>query len=181
MSENLKNDSLETSVEESALLELFVEEIKDIYWTENYCVQVLPNWQNYATDKELKGALETIVERARERVNHIEDIFILLNEFKQSKKCFAIENLFEEAEELILEMDTGSATRDAVIVLSLEKLKYHDMVIYNNLVLMAKALGLHEVQEILKASLDKEKQVNNLLEHLASDSIYEKASKEFQT
>jgi ferritin-like metal-binding protein YciE len=42
---------------EPALMELFLDSIKDIYWAENHLVKSLPKMQEAATSSELAGAI----------------------------------------------------------------------------------------------------------------------------
>ena len=46
-------------VEDSALNELFLDELKDIYWAEKHLVKALPKMVKAATSSELKDAIET--------------------------------------------------------------------------------------------------------------------------
>ena len=63
---------------ESALEELFLDEIKDIYWAEKKLTKTLPKLQKAATSEELQSAFETHLEQTKEHVSRLEQVFELL-------------------------------------------------------------------------------------------------------
>src|SRR5690349_14507697 len=82
----------------SALQDLFLDEIKDIYWAEKHLVKALPKMKEAATTEELQEAIETHLEQTKEQVMRLEQVFELLEEKPQAKKCDAMEGLVSESE-----------------------------------------------------------------------------------
>src|SRR5688500_13364845 len=97
---------------QSQLLELFVDQIKDIYWAEKNLLKALPKMQKAATTEELQTAIETHIEQTQEHVERLEEVFELLEEKAQAKKCDAMEGLIEEGESIVEDTNEGTATRD---------------------------------------------------------------------
>ena len=89
-----KESSQEDS--QSALLELFVDQVKDIYWAEKHLLKALPKMQKAATTEELKAAIENHIGQTEEQVGRLEQVFDLLEEKPQAKKCDGMAGLVEE-------------------------------------------------------------------------------------
>jgi len=153
------------------LLELFVEQIKDIYWAEKYLLKALPKMQKAATTEELQTAIETHIEQTQVHVERLEEVFALLEEKPQAKKCDGMEGLIEEGESVIEETTEGTATRDVGIVLSAQKVEHYEISAYGGLATLAKTLGRDDIAEILAETLAEEKETDEILTGIAESSI----------
>ncbi len=80
MPTRLKQRQKVSNENQSALLELFVDEIKDIYWAEKHLTKALPKMQKAATSEELRDAFETHLTQTEEHVARLEEVFQLLEE-----------------------------------------------------------------------------------------------------
>src|ERR1700712_1779814 len=87
------------------LLEFFVDEIKDIYWAEKHIVKTLPKMSKAATSETLKKAFDTHLEETKGHVSRLEEVFGILGEKAQAKKCEAIEGITKEGESIIEETE----------------------------------------------------------------------------
>src|ERR1051325_8124374 len=72
---------------EPALMEFFIDEIKDIYWAEKHLVKTLPKMRKAATSPELQSAIESHLEETKEHVARLEKVFDILGCKTQAKKC----------------------------------------------------------------------------------------------
>src|SRR6187455_601552 len=86
---------------DSALLDLFVDELKDIYWAEKHLVKALPKMQKAASSEELQEAIGNHLEQTKVHVTRLEEVFGLLDEKAVAKKCDAMAGLVEEAESIV--------------------------------------------------------------------------------
>jgi ferritin-like metal-binding protein YciE len=162
----------------SALLKFFVDEIKDIYWAEKHLVKALPKMKKAATSPELQQAFETHLTQTREHVTRLEDIFEILGEKAQAKKCDAMEGLVQEGESVIEDTEDGSATRDVGLIISAQKVEHYEIAAYGGLAQLAKTLGRDDIKEILGETLSEEKQTDELLTGIAENNINFEASNE---
>lgn len=163
---------------QSALLELFVDGIKDIYWAEKHLTKALPKMQKAATSEELQEAFETHLIQTQEQVTRLEQVFELLEEKAQGKKCDAMEGLVSEAESIIEDTDEGTATRDVGLILAAQKVEHYEIATYGGLAQLAKTLGKDDIAEILEATLAEEKETDELLTGIAESGINYEASAE---
>lgn len=152
---------------ESGLRELFVDEVRDIYWAENHLVKALPKMQQAAVGAELAAAIAEHLEITKTHVARLEEIFTLLGEKAQAKKCDAMEGLTKEGEAVIEDTEEGSAARDAGIIMASQKVEHYEIAAYAGLIHQANTLGLSEVANLLAATLEEEKQADENLTAIA--------------
>lgn len=173
-----KNSSGPSNNHEPALREFFVDEIKDIYWAEKKLVTTLPKMQKAATADELKQAIGDHLVATKEHVSRLEQVFELLGEKAQAKKCEAMEGLVKEGESIIEDTEDGSATRDVGIILAAQKVEHYEIATYGCLAQLAKTLGLTDIKNLLGQTLDEEKQADLLLTNVAENCINYEAAEE---
>lgn len=163
---------------EPALMELFLDGLRDIYWAENHLVKSLPKMIQAATSEKLAGAIEDHLEQTVQQVSRLEVIFDMLGVEAIAKKCDAMEGLSKEGEGIIESTDEGTATRDVGIILAAQKVEHYEIATYGGLVQLAMTLSLEDVAEILTETLDEEKLADQLLTEVAENDVNYKASEE---
>lgn len=163
---------------DSMLLDLFVDEIKDIYWAEKHLVKSLPKMQKAATTGELKDAFETHLIQTEVQVGRLEKIFNLLEEKASAKKCEAMEGLVKEAQSIIDDTEDGTATRDVGLILAAQKVEHYEIATYGSLASLAKNLGRDDIARILSETLNEEKTTDDLLTTIAENHVNYAASGE---
>src|ERR1700712_3731279 len=116
METKTKKSEQSTDVQESALNELFIDELKDIYWAEKHLTKALPKMAKAATSDELRTAIENHLAETENHVTRLEDAFASIDEKAVAKKCEAMAGLIKEGEEIIKDTNKGTFTRDAGII-----------------------------------------------------------------
>jgi len=157
-------------IEESALMKLFEDELKDIYWAEKALTKALPKMAKNATSPELVEALENHLAETESQVERVEEIFELLGKKAQAKKCEAMAGLVKEGEEIMKDTKKG-AMRDAGIISAGQKVEHYEIASYGTLRTFATVLGLTEVASILEEILQEEKNADSLLTQVAEGTI----------
>lgn len=165
-------------VQESALNELFIDELKDIYWAEKHLVKALPKMAKAATSDELRAAIEKHITETENQVSRLEQVFQSIGEKAAAIKCEAMEGLIKEGEEIVKETEKGSITRDAGIISASQKIEHYEIASYGTLRTLAGVLGYDEAVELLEATLAEEKQCDEDLTILAVNGINKMASTE---
>src|SRR5688572_17566416 len=94
------------------LAEFFIEELRDIYGAENQLTKALPKLRKAATSPDLAMAFEDHLKVTQGQISRLEQIFQLLGEKAEAKKCEGMEGLIKEGESVIKDTEAGSATRD---------------------------------------------------------------------
>ncbi|GAA4099189.1 ferritin-like domain-containing protein [Mucilaginibacter panaciglaebae] len=164
---------------ESALKELFMDELKDIYWAEQHLVKALPKMIKGATSDELKNTIQQHLTETEGHVTRLEQVFESLGEKAKAVKCEAMEGLLKEADELLKETDKGTEVRDVAIISAAQKVEHYEIASYGTLRTLAGTLGYEEAQGLLQQTLDEEKNADKLLS-VAADTINELAATEVE-
>lgn len=155
---------------DTQLQELFMDELKDIYWAENQLVKALPVMIAAVDNTELASAITSHLEETVVHVSRLEEIFSLLNEKVQAKKCDAMEGLTKEGEAVIEDTEPGTVARDTAVVTASRKVEHYEIVAYTSLVSLAQKLRLTEAAALLEQTLAEEQEADQKLAVIA-DSI----------
>lgn len=157
--------------EETMLKELFVDELKDIYWAEKHLTKALPKMKKAATSEQLAAAFEDHLTVTENHIERAERVFEMLDMTPRAKKCEAMEGLVKEAQNVIEEFPKGSAVIDAGLIIAGQKVEHYEIAAYGSLVQLAKTMGENEIADLLQQTLDEEKQADQLLTELAVSGI----------
>ncbi len=160
------------------LEEFFKDEIKDIYWAEKHLVKTLPKMAKAATSPELKKAFTNHLEETKVHVERLEQVFELLDEKAQAKKCDAMDGITKEGDGIIEETETGTATRDVGLILAGQKVEHYEISTYGGLAQLAKNLGRDDIAALLAKTLEEEKTADKLLTTVAEESVNYEAAEE---
>ena len=154
---------------------LFVEGLKDMYWTEKALTRELPKMSKKASSEELSEAIDQHLEETEKQVKRLEKIFSHIGKTAQGKKCEAMVGLIKEAEQMISEATDG-IVRDATIIAGAQKVEHYEIASYGTLRAYAGILGYDHSAELLQESLNEEKDADSKLTGLAMDTINVEAS-----
>jgi ferritin-like metal-binding protein YciE len=156
----------------------FKDEIKDIYWAEKHLVKTLPKMAKAATSSELKQAFTNHLEETKVHVERLEQVFELLEEKAQAKKCEAMDGITKEGDGIIEETEAGTSTRDVGLILAGQKVEHYEISTYGGLAQLARNLGQNAIAELLEQTLEEEKTADQLLTTVAEESVNYEAAKE---
>jgi ferritin-like metal-binding protein YciE len=165
---------------ESALKELFVDEIKDIYWAEKHLASALPKIIKGATSEDLKTTISNHLEETKNHVSRLESVFASIGEKAVAKKCLAMEGLLNEATELLSDTDKGTEVRDVAIISAAQKVEHYEIASYGTLRTLAGTLGYSEAQDLFEQTLEEEKNADSLLTQVAESYVNEAAASEVE-
>jgi len=173
-----KPTGLTGKMENSEFHEFFVDELKDIYWAEKHLAKALPKLKKAATSPELASCFEKHTVETQNHVAILEQVFGLLDEKAQAKKCDAMEGLLEEAESIIEDTEEGTLVRDAGLILAAQKVEHYEIATYGTLRTFAENMGHTEVQNLLQQVLDEEKATDVALTTIAESFVNDQAASE---
>jgi ferritin-like metal-binding protein YciE len=163
---------------DSKFYQLFLTELRDIYWAENELVGILKELENATTSDDLARAFHKHRAQTQEHVNRLEKVYQLLGEKSGGKVCEAMKGLVKEAREIVAETESDSMVRDAALIISCQKIEHYEIAAYGSLATLARLIGQDEVEKIFLATLQEEKQADNDLTELAESFINYEASDE---
>ena len=176
-SKSLSNKS-NPEAQSSLLKELFVAELKDIYWAEKHLLKALPKMAKAATSDELRQSFIDHLEATKEHVSRLEEAFGLLGEKAQAKKCEAMAGLTKEGDGIIEDTEKGTLTRDVGLIMAAQKVEHYEIATYGSLAQLAKTLGKNAIAALMIETLNEEKEADELLTSIAENNINVEATAE---
>jgi ferritin-like metal-binding protein YciE len=172
----MKNQkSTNATMQSSQLMELFVDELKDINWAEKALTKAIPKMSKKATSQELIDALTSHHGETENKVTRVEQVFDSIGKKATAKKCEAMEGLIDEAGDIMESCEAG-AMRDAGIISAAQKVEHYEIASYGTLRQFAETLGLTEAVSLLEATLNEEKAADEKLSIVAVSAINVEAS-----
>lgn len=158
----------------NSLMEFFIDGLKDIYWAEQALVKTLPKMFDQATDQKLKTAIKDHLAVTKDQVTRLEEVFKSLGLKPEGKKCFAIEGIIKEGDEVMNETAEGPV-RDAAIIASAQKVEHYEIAAYGTLAAFAKTLNQRPALDLLLKTLSEEKKSDTLLSYIADTNLNSQA------
>lgn len=155
-------------MENQALRDLYIEELKDLYHAENQLVKALPKMAKAANSEELRSGFEEHLEQTRRHVQRLEQIFESLGESPKGKKCMGMEGLVKEGSE-IMDEDFEEDTMDAALISAAQRVEHYEIAAYGTVATWAELLGESEHQSLLGQTLQEEKETDAKLTELSRE------------
>jgi ferritin-like metal-binding protein YciE len=159
-----------TPMQSYRLMQLFEEELKDMFWAEKALTKAIPKMIKYATSIELMESLTTHLEETRLQVDRLVYVFSVIGIKPETNKCQTMEGLINETVEIMESCEVGSLC-DAAIISSAKKIGMYEMASYGILQQFAETLGLDEVVMLLEATIQEEEDANDKLSALAMSGV----------
>ena len=157
------------------LHDLFVDELKDIFWCEMELIKAIPIMIRNITSEDLAVALTSHLEETRQQVARLEEVFASIDEKAEAKKCEATEGLIKKAKE-IMENTKQGKVRDAGIISAAQKIEHYEIAAYRTLCFFAIDLGEDKAAALLEETLFEKKYADEKLSLIDVKSFKIKAS-----
>jgi|SRR5712671_425226 len=150
--------------------DLFVHQLRDMYYAENQLVKALPDMAEKAIDQQLKQGFLTHLGETKMQVQRLEQVFQMIGAEAKAVDCPAIDGIIEEADEIIGEV-ADKAVLDAALINAAQAAEHYEIARYGSLVAWAKQLGRNDCASVLQKTLDEEKATDKKLTVLAESKI----------
>jgi ferritin-like metal-binding protein YciE len=164
---------MENSMENSPLMEMITEQLRDLYDAEKQLTRALPKLAKAATDEELSQAFRNHAEETQGQVQRLEQIFETLGMKNRGKPCAAMKGLVEEANEAIQEMD--DPILDLALIASARRVEHYEMAAYETLIAGAQASKQTDAVNLLKETLREENEADKKVATIAKRLLKEVA------
>jgi ferritin-like metal-binding protein YciE len=122
---------------------------------ENEVLKILDDSIGNAQDEQVKALLGEHLEESRGHVANVERVFELFGWDVDDSPCPAIEGL--RAEGKANAKKTDDALVDSVILQGAVEVEHHEIGVYENLILNARAMGRDDVVPVLELNLEQER------------------------
>ena len=155
--------------------DLFVHQLRDIYYAEKQLVKALPKMVEKATSPQLKQAFQSHLAETKGHVSRVEQVFKMHGVEAKAVDCPAIDGILEEANEVAGEIDDKDVL-DAALIASAQAVEHYEITKYGTLVAWAQQLGRDDCASVLEQNLAEEKAADKKLTSLAESGINRKAA-----
>ena len=152
-------------MEHKDLMELFVDELKDLYSAESQLIKALPKMAKAATSENLRVGFQHHLEQTKEHARRLEEICTELGEKPTGKKCGGMEGLIGEGKEMMDEFDGD--VLDAALISAAQRVEHYEIAGYGTVRTYAELLGKDRAVELLEETLKEEKETDQKLTELA--------------
>jgi len=152
-------------------LPAFVEELKDLYSSENQLLRVLPKMAKVAFTPQLRQALTDHLHQTQIHLHRLDKIFLRLGAGPKGNNCTTMEGLIAEIRRLMSE-DVKSAAMDASLIAAAQGMEHFQLTGYECAHTVAHDLGHNHAAESLQESLDEKQATEKRLAELAESSAY---------
>ncbi len=150
--------------------DLFIHQLKDIYYAENQIVKALPKMIDKATDPQLKEGFNTHLAETKNQLVRLEQVFKQHGVSPEGTDCPAIDGIIEEADDVSVEVGDKQVL-DAALIASAQAIEHYEISRYGTLVAWARQLGRQDCASLLQESLDEEKATDKKLTHMAESRV----------
>jgi len=155
--------------------DLFVHQLRDIYYAEKQIVQALPEMIEKAKDPGLKQGFEAHLGETKDHVKRLEQVFKMHGVEAKGVECPAIDGIIEEADEIAGEV-ADKKVLDAALIAAAQAVEHYEITRYGTLIAWAKQLGRRDCASVLQENLEEEKAADSKLTALAERNINVKAA-----
>jgi ferritin-like metal-binding protein YciE len=150
--------------------DLFVHQLRDVYYAEKQLVKALPKMAEKATENQLKQGFLTHLDETKGHVGRLEQVFQMIGAEVKAVDCPAIDGIIEEADEIVGEVEDKSVL-DAALIASGQAAEHYEITRYGSLIAWAKQLGRNDAASVLQKTLDEEKATDTKLTALAESKV----------
>jgi ferritin-like metal-binding protein YciE len=136
--------------------QLFVHELKDIYYAEKALTKTLPQLAREASDRELEGAFRSHLKETEKHVANLERVFEHLGKRPEAHPCPGIEGIKKEHDEFVSNESPSAEVLNAFLTGAGARTEHYEIAAYEGLITMAEAMGEDEVARLLNENLAQE-------------------------
>jgi len=155
--------------------DLFVHQLRDVYYAEKQLVKALPTMAEKATSPQLKQAFKTHLDETKGHVARVEQVFRMHGVDAKAIKCPAIDGIIEEADDIAGDVD-DKMVLDAALIGAAQAAEHYEIARYGTLVAWAQQLGRNDCASVLQQNLAEEKAADEKLTSIAERGVNRKAA-----
>jgi ferritin-like metal-binding protein YciE len=157
-----------------SLEDLYLHQLRDIYYAEKEILKALPDMIEKADAAQLRKAFEEHLEQTRGHVERLEKVFSIIGEEARGVDCPAIDGIIEEANEVAGDVEDKKVL-DAALAAAAQAVEHYEITRYGTLVAWSQELGHQDAADLLEQTLEEEKQTDAKLTKLAEERLNEAA------
>lgn len=142
--------------------EILIEEMKDVYDAEHQIMDSITAVVKAANSRELKGMLRHHKNESEYQIRRLEQAFSMLDVSPDRKKCQAMQGLIKEVKEMVGRQG-NDLIKDLGLISSVRRIEHYEMAGYENMIVLAYAIGKEEIAHLLEETLAEEITADDML------------------
>ena len=150
------------------LKSLYVDELRDLYSSEQQLIKAIPKMAKAANSDELRKGFEEHLEQTKGHATRLEQILRGLGEPVKGKKCKGMAGIVAEGGEMMSE-DFQGALLDAALISAAQRVEHYEIAAYGAVHAYATLMGETEAAALLQQTLDEEKEADQKLTELSEE------------
>jgi ferritin-like metal-binding protein YciE len=147
---------------------LYVDELRDLYSSEQQLIKAIPKMAKAANSDELRKGFEEHWEQTKGHATRLEQILRGLGEPVKSNKCKGMAGIVAEGGERMSE-GFGGALMDAALISAAQRVEHYEIAAYGAVHAYAVLMGESEAASLLQQTLDEEKKTDQKLTELSQE------------
>jgi ferritin-like metal-binding protein YciE len=155
-------------MKENGLKTLYVDELRDLYNSEQQLIKALPKMAKAANSDKLRKGFEGHLEQTKQHASRLEQILSVLGEPAKGKKCKGMEGIVAEGGEMMSD-DFEGALMDAGLIAAAQRVEHYEIAAYGSVHAFAVLLDENEAASLLQRTLDEEKETDQKLTDLSEE------------
>jgi ferritin-like metal-binding protein YciE len=163
-----------TAAKEKDLHDLFLDQLKDIYFAEKQILKALPRMAKAATSDKLRAAFEKHHDETEGQIERLEQVFELIDKPARGKTCDAILGLLDEGKE-VMDDYKGTEALDAALLAAAQAVEHYEMARYGTMKAWAVKLGMKDAVKLIDETLQQERKTDKDLTALAEAGVNSEA------
>jgi len=159
-----------TSFKFNNLRDLYIHELKTLYYAENQIIDALPKMADAATSAALASGFKTHLQQTKTQRERLEKIFRRLNIEPEEEKSNTIAGLIDDGS-YVIDAEGDTAVRDAALIAAAQMIEHCEMAAYGCARTWAHHLGFEEDVRLLQQTLDEEGMTDKKLTQMAESQV----------
>lgn len=158
---------------------LLIEELNDLYSTEEQIIDVLPQMISAVTSPQLKDSFQQHLQQTQKQKDRLDRVFREFGASPEHKKCKGMEGILKEGKD-IAKAKGNPQVRDAALISAAQRVEHYEMAGYGSARTFAQVVGRTDVADLLQQTLNEEGETDKRLTQVAVDQLNEQAARASQ-
>lgn len=154
----------------NSLNDVLVEELADLYSSEQQLVEALPQMAAAAHSEQLRQAFQDHLQETREHVRRLEHAFADLGVGVPHETCEAMQGLIREGSEIV-QASGDAAAIDVALIGAAQRVEHYEIAAYGTARAIAAELDLDTTKDFLDDTLAEEGKADKLLTKIATGGL----------
>ena len=154
----------------SALHDLFLDELADLYSAEKQIIKTLPALIKASQSEELRRAFEMHLKETETHAARLEKAAKSLGTTLGQKNCKGMQGILEDGSDTIKEQKDKPCL-DAILIAAAQKVEHYEIASYGAVCAWGREMGHEEAVSLLEVTLNEEKAADEKLTEIAESLV----------